>query len=154
MLPKTHIILGAGLSIILYFLFPQLSFIGAIIIFLASFLIDFDHYLYYVFLKKDINPHRAYRWFMKTKDKYQSLTSEKRKITYTAVCFFHGIEILGLLALLIFYSKIFLYILIGSSFHLMLDLIYCGVQKEMGHTPSLLYKFIKTRKFKHIDDKP
>jgi len=50
MLPKAHIFYGAIFSIILYLI--GLSAIESILTFLASFLIDFDHYLRYVLKKK------------------------------------------------------------------------------------------------------
>ncbi len=45
MLPKTHIILGAILSAILWIVIPELAWHSIIVIFLSSFLIDFDHYM-------------------------------------------------------------------------------------------------------------
>ncbi|MFQ5531781.1 MAG: hypothetical protein ACE5ES_04160, partial [Candidatus Nanoarchaeia archaeon] len=65
MLPKTHIILGFIFSVLIFFLFPQMGLIGASLIFFSSFLIDFDHYLYYLFKKKDPNPRNSVKWFMK-----------------------------------------------------------------------------------------
>lgn len=64
MLPKTHIILGFVFSWILFNLFPNIGITGFVVVFISSFMIDIDHYLFYVFHKKDINPKNAFTWFI------------------------------------------------------------------------------------------
>ena len=59
MLPKTHILLGLIFSLLIYFSL-ELTIIQASLVFLSSFLIDFDHYLWYVFKKKDFSLKNAY----------------------------------------------------------------------------------------------
>lgn len=132
MLPKYHIILGFLFSLILYLIFPFISLWGSLIIFASSVLIDVDHYIYYIFAKKDLSLKNAYSFFIK-----------KPKLN-PAMYFFHGIEILLILFILgIFINKLFLFILIGFSFHLFLDIIeqiYYGFRIAKV---SLVYDFIK-----------
>ena len=120
MLPKYHIILGAIFSIIIYFIFP-ISIFQATIIFLASFLIDIDHYLVYVYKKKDINPLNSVKYFFKIRSKYLKLSKKQREQYKKPHFIFHGIETILLLYLLSLVNGIFLFILIGVIFHLILD---------------------------------
>ena len=59
MLPKWHILFGAIFSMLVYFIF-NINLFQVSLIFLASIFIDFDHYLFYVFRKKDFNLKRVY----------------------------------------------------------------------------------------------
>ena len=97
MLPKHHIIIGFLFSAFLFYSFPQLNLFGCFIIFLSTFLIDVDHYLYYVFLKKDLSLKRAYRWFIAKHNEEKDLTRQERKKNPLTPMFFHGIEILVIL---------------------------------------------------------
>jgi len=113
MLPKTHIVLGAIFSILLFFLL-DISLMNSLLIFFASFLIDVDHYLWYVFNKRDFSLKRAFNWHVKTKDK-------SKYIPFMHI--FHTIEFIILLSILSFFFEIFLFFLIGILFHSILDLI-------------------------------
>lgn len=125
MLPKTHIILGLFFSLFILILFPNIGLLGFIIIFLSSFLIDIDHYLFHVWLKKDWNPNNAFKWFIKFTKKYQKLTETERSKIVAIPCLLHGIETLAILFLLYYFSQniIFLYLLVGFLFHEFLDFI-------------------------------
>ena len=144
MLPKYHILLGFIFSLILYLIFPFIGFLGFFIIFFSSFLIDVDHYLYYIFKKKDFNLKKAYKYFFEKRKKIISSTKFVNDVPNPAMYFFHGIEILLVLFILgIFISKNFLFIFIGFSFHLFLDIleqIYYGFRIAKI---SLVYDFIK-----------
>jgi len=122
---KVHFLLGIIFIILLYFLFyPIISLFGLLVIFLSSFLIDIDHYFYYIYKKRDFSLIRAYKWYMTTMHRFCSLPPEKQKKLYIGFYIFHGIEILIILFLLGFYvSKIFIFVLIGFFFHLSTDLI-------------------------------
>ena len=100
MRPLHHIILGAIFAILLYIFFPAIEFSGALIIFFSSFLIDFDHYLIYVAIKKDLNPFKAYRLHT-TKEKFffNLPRYERNKLSF-GVYIFHGIELIITLAIL------------------------------------------------------
>lgn len=124
MLPKTHIVLGLIFSLGLLFIFPEIGLLGFFVIWISSVLIDIDHYLFYVFLKKDWNLNNSFKWFIRKSKKFENLSKkEKKQFISPAPCFLHGIEMILILAFLSFFHKIFLYILIGFLFHQFLDLI-------------------------------
>jgi membrane-bound metal-dependent hydrolase YbcI (DUF457 family) len=131
MFPKEHIIFGAIFSAILFFLFPQITLIGAIIVFLSSVLIDVDHYLYYVYKKRDWNLTRAFEWYSDKRHLFDKLSKKQKENIYMGVCFLHGIEALVVLASLYFallrlswpFANWALFIIIGFVFHQFLDAI-------------------------------
>ena len=152
MLPTRHLIFGITFSLILLFLFPQIGLIGFLIIILSTVLIDVDHYLYYVYKKKDWSLKHAYNWFIENKKKFLFLSRKQRNKFYRGFCFLHGIEILILLFILgKFLSIYFYYILIGVSFHLFLD--YINQLTYLGRIDkfSLLHDFLKLKRLKSIE---
>jgi hypothetical protein len=124
MLPKTHILFGFIFSLFLFLFFPEISLAGIIIIFVSSVLIDTDHYLFYVWLKKDLSLKNSYYWFLSKSKQFEKLSlKEKKKLINPAPCFFHGIEAILVLILLSFIHVFFFYVLVGFLFHQFLDLI-------------------------------
>ena len=143
MYPKQHIIFGLIFATVLFFLFPQIGLIGFSIIFLSSFLIDVDHYLFYVFYKKDCSLRNAYKWFVKLDRKFKNFSKEKKKKIKYPPLIFHGIEALIILIVLLFFSKIFLYVLIGFLFHEFLDIIsLVRGGYSLNHSGSQIYNFL------------
>lgn len=122
MLPKTHTILGFVVSLVLFIIFP-ITWWQAGIIFLSSVLIDIDHYLLYVKKNKDWSLKRAYIFFIKKSNKWKKLSKLQKEKYKHEIIFFHGIEFIIILVLLIFLSNLFLFILIGILIHLALDFI-------------------------------
>ena len=135
MLPKYHIVFGMIISLIIYFLF-QITFFQFLLIFLSSFLIDVDHYFYYIFKEKNLSLTKAYAWGKKSGRKWDILSLKEKKEYKTPIFIFHGIEFLFLLVILSFFNNLFLYIFLGIIIHLILDFI------DIIHTKDLLlYKF-------------
>lgn len=118
------------------------------IIFLSSFLIDVDHYLYYVYKKRDWGLKNSYKYFMKKRDKVLFLSRRERKKVYSGFYFLHGFESLVILFLLSFISKYFLYILIGFGFHLAVDIIETVRIKDRVEKISAIYDYLKFKKLK------
>jgi len=123
MLPKIHILVGAITTIIIFILFPSISLLGLLLLFLSSFLIDFDHYLYYAIIKKDISLSRAYKWFMNKRSIANKMKPIQLAQYKKEIFLFHGIEFWIVLLLLILVNKIFLFILLGIIIHMTLDFI-------------------------------
>ena len=113
MLPKYHALLGFVFTYIFYW-FTSITIFQASLIFLASVLIDFDHYIWYVQRKKDYSLKKSYIWLKK------NLHFKKPK---PVMMIFHTIECIILIGILSFYFNIFLFILIGMLFHSILDVI-------------------------------
>ena len=152
MLPNIHLTLGAIYSYVLFLLFPEIGVLGFLIIFFSSFLIDIDHYIYYVFKKKNLHPIRAIKWFFKNRDILSSYSKQERREFYTGLYFLHGIEILLVLILLVFVSEYFLYVLIGFGFHIFLDLIETLSSKNRLSKISIINDFLNSKKLKHIEE--
>jgi len=108
MLPKTHVIIGLISIAIISLIFPAISLLGLAIIFASSVLIDVDHYVYYVWKKRDLSLRNAYIWF----------TSVRRRIPR----YLHRPDVIAILLVLSFHvSIIFFYILIGFMIHILSD---------------------------------
>lgn len=129
MIPKWHIIFGAVFSIIIYFIF-NITLIETLLIFFSSFLIDFDHYLWFIFAKKDINIFKSIRYLIKKRKIWINLKPTERIKYKRAPIIFHGIEFIALIILLMVFFPILLFVLIGVIFHLLLDYIEMTYYKE------------------------
>jgi hypothetical protein len=152
MLPSRHILLGFLFSTVIYFVFPNVGLTKVFIIFLASFLIDVDHYLYLAWRKKKISLKEVYLWHIKSFHKTKGLSFNERDKIWDCFSFLHGIEFLILLFLAtIFIHETFLYILIGVSFHLAVDIIYQTSYMNRVDKLSILHDFLKYKKLKFID---
>ena len=152
MLPKYHILLGFIFSLTLFLIFPTIDLLSAGIIFLSSFLVDTDHYIYYVIKKKKINPKKAVNYFLEKRRQFVEMGSKRRREFYSCFCFLHGIEILVILFVAgIFISEYFLLIFIGFTFHLFLDVLeemHFGLRLDKI---SIVYDWIKFKKLKYLE---
>lgn len=152
MYPQYHFLFGAIFAFLLKTFMPSIGLTYILIIFLASFLIDFDHYLYYVFKKKSLNVNDAYSWFIETSQKERAMPENERKQYKKALFIFHVAEFWIILAALSFLNKIFLFILIGFLFHIMIDYIDIIIHKEPVYPKlSIIYTIIKNKGKKDID---
>lgn len=128
MLPKWHILLGFLFSIVIYYLF-KISLIETSIIFLSSFLIDIDHYVWFIFKKKKFKLNKSYKWFRIKRKRYLALPENIRQKYKRPILFLHGIEFCLVIFFLSFIYNLFLFVLLGIIFHLLLDyidMIYTG----------------------------
>lgn len=129
MLPKTHFILGAIFSILLYFIFHITAF-QASLVFFASFLIDFDHYAWHVLRKKSFSLKKSYDFF-------NIKPYEKRMML------FHTLEFILLILILSYFWRKFLFIWIGMIFHSLLDIIQMGYDDELKYREFFLTNFLR-----------
>lgn len=129
MLPRSHLIIGGICSSLLIYFF-HVPLLAGITIFLSSFLIDIDHYFWFVYKKRDFNPFRARRYFFNFGDVWRKIPVPKRKNYRRAILIFHGIEFWVILFGLSFLNIIFLWILAGVMIHIIADLIKLFVDKE------------------------
>ncbi len=104
---KYHFIVSLLLSIILYQPYGYQAFL----VMLSGFLIDIDHYLWYIIKFKDFSLKKTVE---KTKD-----TTIKYKFHV-----FHLYDIMIILLILSFFSKIFIVLSIGLLVHLIMDYYY------------------------------
>jgi len=145
LLPKYHIIYGFVFTLVLS-LFFGIGLLEFILIFTASVLIDVDHYLFYIWKKKDFSLSRAYNDFAQKGKIYLSLTKESRGKYKKGHFIFHGIEFVGILIFLTFYYPIISWILIGIIIHLILD--YICLDESPLFKMSQVYVYITNKKKK------
>ncbi|MDP2925248.1 MAG: hypothetical protein Q8N99_02635 [Nanoarchaeota archaeon] len=129
MYPKTHILIGGIISLLLYSIF-NITLFQSVLVFLASFLIDVDHYLYYILVKKDINLKNSYAWFVKRRIKWLSYERNIRKKFKNPILILHGFEFWTILVILSYMNDLFIWISIGIGIHMVLDyidLIYLNI---------------------------
>ena len=119
MLPKTHLILSLIPFILLFPAYKYLTFA----FFIGSFLIDFDHYLWYIIRFKKFNLEKAYQYYLPENRKYR----EKDLLHI-----FHVWEFWLLMLILSFAHMFFLIIFFGIIFHLLLDFIDLYLNKTYG----------------------
>lgn len=150
MLPKTHVILGAAYSLFVYILY-NITIIEAFLIFFASVLIDFDHYLWYIYRKKSLNLKKAYFWFKEKRKIWIKLSEKEREKYKRPYLIFHSIEFWIFLVILSFVNKLFLFILIGILFHMIFDYIeIINIKEKIYFKFSLIWIFIKNKDKKHF----
>lgn len=140
-----HLFFGIIFIGILHFIFPQISFISLLIIFSSSILIDFDHYLDYVYRKKNFSLKKACEWFVKRKEKLKEFSKQEKQKYKRDILIFHGIEFLILLIILSFIYKIFLWIFLGILFHIILDIVYTKYYHESYLKMSQIYNIITNK---------
>jgi hypothetical protein len=118
MYPLKHFLLGIILFLVL------LPFIGswALIPFIFSFLIDIDHYIYFIIYKKEFNIIKVYTLLAGT-DKENLATKHKNNSQKYFMCIFHTYEFLILIIILSLFFEFFSLVLLGVIFHLILDYI-------------------------------
>lgn len=131
-----HIIYGFLLGLVLL---PLVGIINSIVIFLSSFLIDFDHYLYYVYQKKDLSLKNSYKWFKEKIKKFKKIEKNERENYKVSFLCFHGIESVLIFLLLGFFYSLFFYVAIGILFHLFLDYIEQAKFQKRIDKVSIIY---------------
>lgn len=149
--PKTHILIGGAISLILLFVF-DISPTNTILFFLSSFLLDFDHYIYAVYKTKSYNPKKAYLFFINKSKFLKKIPKENWRKYYSGVYVFHGVETIIFFILLgILISKIFFYISAGIFLHLLLDWAEKIFEnKYYPHKFSIFFDIRKIKKKKEI----
>ncbi len=147
MLPKLHFIAGIFFIFLIYLLFPQISLIGLLIIFLSSVFIDVDHYVYYILKERNLNLVKCYNWYILHLKKTLFLPMKERKNRYTGFYFFHGIEWIILLFLLGAYvHPFFSFVFVGFLFHWVIDTPHEFYIKRTLDKSSLIWNYYRWRK--------
>jgi hypothetical protein len=141
MLPYEHVAYGFLVSLLL-FIFTNVGLLGSFIIFMMSWCIDVDHYLFYVIKKKDWNLKRAYQYYEAQLSIYQ-----KQKEHYDApLCIFHTAEFVIVLIVLAFYSKIALFVLMGTVLHYVGDAYHTFYVLKMPRIRRYtVYRYLKEK---------
>ena len=122
MFPKWHILFGAIFTFIIWLTVPRVPLTFLALVFLSSFLIDFDHYMAFVLKTKNLSLRNAFEYYRKgiIKMKKEVAKGIKRKGDFHI---FHTIEFHVLVGLFGFVWIGFFYIFIGMIFHSLLDIL-------------------------------
>ena len=137
MLPRWHILLGAILTLVFWAASPNISFVYLGLIFLSSFLIDFDHYVVSALKNKSPSLKKSFSYHS---DLRQKIEKEKKKGIRKRGDFhlFHTVEFHLLVGLLGFFWAGFFYIFIGMIFHSLLDLGWL-LHKDLLHAREFFF---------------
>jgi len=151
--PSKHLILGMCAAAILFIIYPEIRVSNILIFATSSVLIDVDHYVYYLFKKKDFNFFRAQQWYLKLQNKCCSLTPEQRPKTYFGIFFLHGLESIIIFGLLGFFiSEIFYFISLGFAFHFISDFLVEMIPHKDFTQVSVVYSIIQSKKLIFIEN--
>lgn len=128
MLPRWHILLGAVFTLIVWLFAPNINPLYLVLIFLASFLIDVDHYANAAYKNRHPSLKKALEYHddLLKREKKEKAQKIFRKGDFHL---FHTVEFHILIGLLSFIWVPFFYIFIGMVFHSLLDLaslLYTG----------------------------
>lgn len=112
MIPRWHILWGAVFTLFIWVVAPQIKLVYLALVFLSSFLIDFDHYVAFVLKKRKFSLRKAFEYHNK----------EDVPVGRGDFHLFHTIEFHVLVGLLGILWTPFYYVFIGMMFHSLLDL--------------------------------
>ena len=129
MLPKWHVLSGIIFTALTWFFIPSMPIIYLTLIFLASFLIDFDHYANAIIKNKSPSLTKAFEYHkIKRKEELEDISKGiRRKGDFHL---FHTIEFHAIVGLLSLLWSGFFYVFMGMLFHSLLDvssLLFTGV---------------------------
>ena len=141
MLPRWHIIFGAIFTIIIWVFSPEISFIYLSLVFLVSFLIDFDHYLVAVLRTKKLSFKNSLNYF-ECLGKEERQQKVKRK---GPLYIFHTLEFHVLILLLGVIWLGFFYIFLGMIFHSLLDVVWMIKNDRIYRREYLLVSWINKK---------
>tara|TARA_Y100000310_G_scaffold345208_1_gene462676 strand:+ start:4763 stop:5200 length:438 start_codon:yes stop_codon:yes gene_type:complete len=123
MIPRWHVLWGAVFTLVLWIVVPSISYLYLVLVFLSSFLIDFDHYWMVGWkegkwrLKENLKRHRE----MGVEEEKERDEGIRRRGHFHL---FHTVEFHLLVGLLGLLWIGFFYIFIGMVFHSLLDVFW------------------------------
>lgn len=130
MLPRWHIIIGAIFTILIWIATPQINFLYILLLFLSTFLIDFDHYLCSALKTKKLGLFHSFEYH-KEMQKKQNRDKAKGIRERGDFHLFHTVEFHILVGLLGFLWIEFFYVFLGMIFHSLLDVYSLLTDKIM-----------------------
>jgi hypothetical protein len=144
--PRDHVILGSAASVGLYFYLGAGALHNVIFFWMASILIDIDHYLDYIY------NNRFTDYSFKRMMAYHGLLYKRRfDPAFINLSIFHCVESMGALLITALYtgSTVLLYIWWGFLFHIVFDtikLVYDGKPSIRSNT--IIGYFFRVRRLR------
>ena len=143
MFPITHFIVSLILAILLYPIYGLWS----LSTFIGGFLIDIDHYFYYVIEKRKLSLIKCYKDLTKESVKNKKLFEKIKKrplhINWDRLHIFHVWEFFVLAVLLSFINKLFFISLLGMILHLSLDFLELSLDRVYGRRAISFFYWMK-----------
>ncbi len=147
MLPRWHILLGLVFSLLVVYMFPVIGAFNAVLIFLASVLIDFDHYITAARKKNSLSIFDAFDYY-KELDVIAKKDMKKGIKKLYDFHVFHTLEFHLLVLLLGLVWNGFFFIFLGMLFHSIIDIITLTKADVMHMREFFLINWIRTIKNK------
>jgi hypothetical protein len=128
---SVHFVASLILAVLLYPFYGILS----LIVLIGGFLIDTDHWLWYVYVKKDLSIANSYRYYV---------SREYRKDRPMVIHIFHTIEFWALCFFASLYLTPAFILTLGVFSHIFLDFIYSWQHDPRKERPtSIILYFLK-----------
>lgn len=138
MLPRWHILLGAIFTAFIWLVFPETEWYNLALIFLSSFLIDFDHYMCAVRKTGKLGLFSAFAYHEKLMQMHKKNKS-KRKGDFHV---FHTVEFHLLVFALGFFFEPFFYVFAGMVFHSLMDIIDLIIHGDLSRREFFLVNWL------------
>lgn len=144
MLPRWHIFYGALFTALIALTAPNVGILNLALIFLASFLIDFDHYVNAVRKTGKLSLKCAFDYHAEEGKKQHK---EKKKGIRRRGDFhlFHTVEFHALIAIIGIFWSPFFFIFIGMMFHSLLDVYSLMREDFLYRREYFLTKWIRDK---------
>ncbi len=144
MFPSRHILLGGLFTLVVWMFAPNLNPFYLAVIFLSSFLIDFDHFVVGVIRTGKLNLRDIYDYH-EQQDKIKIREKTKGITKKGDFHLFHTIEFHVLIGVLgIFFAPLF-YVFIGMVFHSLIDLFSLIRGDEIYRREYFFFNWIRKR---------
>jgi hypothetical protein len=122
-------------SFVLFLILVWFLKIKALYIFIASILIDLDHYLDFAIKNQNLSLSKMFKY-------HEELFEFIKNNPYFGISLFHTVEFMALLIILSIFNPFFSYILFGTIFHLLLDSIYLYHHKCLSKRAFSIVQYI------------
>jgi len=144
MRPWWHVLIGMVFTLVVWLVAPDVGFLNLGLIFLASFLIDFDHYITFFLKTKEYGFKNWVKYHQKLeKIEIREIRRGIRKKSDFHL--FHTLEFHAVIGLLGYFWIGFFYLFIGMVFHSFVDLVYLIVTGRLHRREYFLTNWIRKR---------
>ena len=144
MFPRWHVLYGAIFAAVIFWLAPGVGISNVILIFLSSFLIDFDHYVNAVVKTRQFSLKSAFDYH--DEEGRRQHKEKKRGIRRRGdFHLFHTLEFHALIGVLGIFWSPFFFIFIGMVFHSLLDIVSLVRDDYMYRREYFLTKWISNK---------
>jgi len=100
-----------------------INYLGLFVILFFSIVVDFDHYLFYVYYKKDLSLKRALIWYKKKYNQFGKMSKKQKDKYQIGIFIFHGIECFFVMLALKSVFPFMIWVINGWLLHMLLDYI-------------------------------